>query len=692
MGSISDTPVKTLHPLDPIMAEEITETAQLIRSKYAEGAVHFKAISLLNPIKKTLLPYLAAERAGKTKLPEIPRRTQVVWFLRGSYDFFSAVVNLKTKEVEQLKQLDKNGYPGGDVDETREMRLTVPEHPEVKKAIAKLELPEGTEVVCNTWSYGREDEIQHERRVQCYMFCKDPKRATNASNHYDFPLPIAPVFENKSKKLVEIIYLPTGADAKANTNPKFVPHKAQEFHHSLREKPARTDLKPLIVTQPEGTSFTVDGYLIKWQKWRFRLSFNFREGMVINDVTYDGRELFYRVSLSEMVVPYADPRSPYNRKSVFDLGDVGAGNSANNLQLGCDCLGVIKYFSFVVTNSKGEAVPKPNAVCMHEIDNGIGYKHTNNRSGLVSITRARVLVLQSILTVGNYDYIFAFHFDQAAGLHYEIKATGIVATQPIDHGVTVPWGTVVNQGVLAPHHQHVFILRIDPNLDGSANTVVMEDSEAMAPDDELNPYGVGYVVKKTKITEAGSADFAPNRVYKIINPNSINPVSGQPVAYAIASPMKQMLLAQPDSQHGKRARFATHPYWVTRYRDGELFAGGNYTYQSIALPVDKATEDGSGDVAAWANRKDNVDNEDIVLWHCISLTHNVRVEDYPIMPCETIQVSLKPSGFFQENPLMDVPQSSQLFSKSVLYEDQLKRQTSGESTTNGQGSCCSNGH
>jgi primary-amine oxidase len=275
-----------------------------------------------------------------------------------------------------------------------------------------------------------------------------------ATNHYDFPLPLAPVFDQKTKQLVEIIYLPTGADDIVDQNPTYVPHKAKEFHQDLQSKPFRSDLKPLIVTQPEGPSFTVDGYCVSWQKWRFRVGFNFREGMTIHDVTYDGRELFHRISLSEMVVPYADPRRPYNRKSVFDLGDVGAGSAANNLELGCDCLGLIKYFSFTLSDCHGRPYPKSNAVCMHEIDNGIGWKHTNTRNGMVSITRARVLVLQSILTVGNYDYIFAFHFDQVACISYEIKATGILATQPIDHGVLVPWGTVVNDGVLAAHHQH----------------------------------------------------------------------------------------------------------------------------------------------------------------------------------------------------------------------------------------------
>ena len=103
------------------------------------------------------------------------------------------------------------------------------------------------------------------------------------------------------------------------------------------------DLKSLHVTQPDGPSWSVtDDSLVEWQKWRFRVSFNPREGAVLHDLHYDGRSVLYRLAISEMTVPYADARSPFQRKQAFDLGDGGAGNCANNLALGCDCLGVIK--------------------------------------------------------------------------------------------------------------------------------------------------------------------------------------------------------------------------------------------------------------------------------------------------------------------------------------------------------------
>lgn len=136
--------------------------------------------------------------------------------------------------------------------------------------------------------------------------------------------------------------LPLGADHTPTKDAKYRAHKSMEWHHDLQSEPKRSDLKPLTVLQPLGASFTVDEHLVQWQKWRFRVGFNWREGMVIHDVTYDGRELFHRLSLSEMFVPYGDPRTPYSRKSVFDVGDIGAGVAANNLALGCDCLGLIK--------------------------------------------------------------------------------------------------------------------------------------------------------------------------------------------------------------------------------------------------------------------------------------------------------------------------------------------------------------
>jgi primary-amine oxidase len=67
-----------------------------------------------------------------------------------------------------------------------------------------------------------------------------------------------------------------------------------------------------------------------------------------------------------MNIPYADPRHPYHKKAAFDLGDAGAGGTANNLKLGCDCLGSIYYLSAHISHPDGGIMEKPNCVCIHE--------------------------------------------------------------------------------------------------------------------------------------------------------------------------------------------------------------------------------------------------------------------------------------------------------------------------------------
>ena len=423
--------------------------------------------------------------------------------------------------------------------------------------------------------------------------------------------------------------------------------------------PMREDLKPLNVVQPEGPSFDVkDDSLIEWQKWRFRVGFNPREGATLHDIRYDGRSIMYRLSLSEMTVPYGDPRPPYHRKQAFDFGDGGAGRAANNLSLGCDCLGVIKYLDALLTEPSGEISVSKNVVCIHEQDNGIAWKHTNYRTDRAVVTRSRELVVQFIITLANYEYIFAYKFDQAGGITVETRATGIVSVVNIDAGKTSLWGNVVSPGALAQNHQHIFCIRMDPAIDGHANTVFKEESLPIPMNRETNPFGNGYEVRSTPITKSSWLDASPstNLTIKMSNPHIRNPISGKPVSYKFLPSPTQLLLADKDSVVAKRAQFAQHHVWITAYRDGELWAGGEFTNQS------QSERDGVADAIT---RHDDVQDTDVVVWNCFGLTHNPRVEDWPVMPIEKHEVMIRPADFFDRNPALDVPSSRNLSSIAV---------------------------
>ncbi|EXJ76256.1 uncharacterized protein A1O5_00764 [Cladophialophora psammophila CBS 110553] len=663
------------HPLRGLTPDEMKHAAAVLKKTLQQNAggstdnIRFQHITLDEPPKALLLPYLDAESAGvePLKRPWVPRCARITWSHVHERQDCETVVSLDTEA--EVTHIDHQApqHNGLDRDEVIAATIAILTDPAVVAEIKKFQLPENVAVQCDTWPFGTDLSSKEDdpKLIQTILYARAPHNHLE-SNQYSFPIPISPVYDPFLKRVIRIDTVATGGKEDGLKHNTVAPEVAlkhlveNEYHSDLQKGNLRKDIKPLLIVQPEGVSFTVeDETKISWQKWTFRVGFNWREGMTIHDVRYDGRKLFYRLSMSEMTVPYGDPRSPHHRRQAFDLGDAGAGITANNLSLGCDCLGTIQYFDGCLSDSAGEPYKAPNVICLHEQDNGIGWKHTNPRTDVAAITRARILVVQSIITVGNYEYIFAWHFTQSGAIEFETHATGILATSLIDKGKTSFWGNVVSPGILAANHQHLFCLRIDPMIDGLENTVIQEDTVAIPYSRQENPNGNAWKVVKTPVESSGFADAAPekNRVFKVVNEKKINAISGSPVGFKVVAQATQLLIADQCSTVRRRARFAEHHLWVTKYRDGELYAGGHKTNQS---------HDETGGVFDAASRSENVRNTDVVVWQTYGMTHNPRVEDYPVMPVEILTVALKPVDFFEKNPALDVPPSTQSINKSVL--------------------------
>ncbi|HEV7831401.1 MAG TPA: tyramine oxidase, partial [Pseudonocardiaceae bacterium] len=176
----------------------------------------------------------------------------------------------------------------------------------------------------------------------------------------------------------------------------------------------RDDLRPIEITQPEGPSFTVEGNAVTWQKWRLRIGYNPREGLVLHQVGYEDRgrlrPILYRASLSEIYVPYGDPNPTHRIKNVFDEGEWGIGPVLNYLVRGCDCLGDIHYFDIVLNDANGDPLTLPNAICLHEEDAGVSWKHTDGFLGHMETRRNRRLAISCFATLNNYEYGFFWYF------------------------------------------------------------------------------------------------------------------------------------------------------------------------------------------------------------------------------------------------------------------------------------------
>ncbi|EDK43733.1 hypothetical protein LELG_01912 [Lodderomyces elongisporus NRRL YB-4239] len=652
-----------VHPFDGVKDYEVRLASKLVKDAYPASAnVHFVRIDRQDPPKKDMIRYLAAEKEGKP-LPPIPRVLHC-YYWTNTLEFNKALVNVTAGHII-TKQQQPQGVCGPLLpDDMLEWEEHCNNHPRVKEEIAKLKLPKGYTVRNDPWIYATDDANEKRPLVQFFMYVLAGQGHTE-SNHYSLPLKFSPVFECFTKKFIRMDYLPGGFDEKVTPTGPWQEVPAVEYHTDLHEEHRNPrDVKPLLVTQPEGPSFTVHGSKVCWQGWEFRVAPTAREGFAIYDVWFKGRQIFYRISLSEMTVPYGDPRAPYHRKQAFDLGDCGFGTCGNMLELGCDCLGVIRYMDGIGINAKGEPFIMPNTICMHEQDDGLLYKHVNYRTFHATVARKRIFIVQTIATVANYEYIINVKFAADGSIDIETRATGILSTMPIDENVTVPWGTVVGPNVMAAYHQHILSFRLDPAVDGHKNTVIYDDTKKL-PRDKLNPYGTGFVTDRKFVEKAGYIDQSPftNRTYKIINENVVNPIAKQPVGYKVELPARQMLLADTDSFNTKRAKFATQQMWVTKYKDDQLFAAGEFTNQS---QMDTG-------LAVWANGQDDVRDEDIVVWATLGFTHIPRIEDFPVMPVETHNIHISPVNFFDKNPALDLPQANNQFNKSTLVPAQEEK-------------------
>ena len=410
---------------------------------------------------------------------------------------------------------------------------------------------------------------------------------------------------------------------------------------------SRTDLKPLDVSQSQGPSFSVTGHLVRWQKWAFCVGFNPREGLVLFTVSYDNRPIMYRGSIAEMIVPYADPREASYRKNAFDMGEYGVGMMANSLALGCDCLGTIHYFDGHMADALGRVVTIKNAICVHEEDFGMLWKHTDWRTGVAEARRSRRLAVSMIATVGNYDYGFYWYFYQDGTIQMEVKLTGIINSMALKPGESSRYGTEVAPRVLAPNHQHFFSARLDLDIDGQENTAEEVNTLSVAPGAE-NPHGNAFIAQATPLKTEAAAQRNTNplsaRFWRVVNESRKNELGGS-VGYRLCPGENVLPFAQPDAAVLARAGFLTRNLWVTPYEASQRYPAGDYPNQNP----------GGEGLPRWTKSDRNVAATDLVVWYTFGQTHVPRIEDWPVMPVSSIGFLLRPDGFFSANPALDLP-------------------------------------
>jgi primary-amine oxidase len=622
----------TPHPLDPLGPEEIRQAAAILRRDRGVGpGWRFASIELREPPK-------AAVRGWRGDGGE--RHARVVCWNREDGTVYRALVSLSADALLSWDEVP-DGQPNMTVDEVTECDAAMRREPRVIEALSRRGITDMDRVLVEAWAYGAHllPEPYSDRRLG---WADVWYRSEAGSNPYANPVTgLHLVIDLNAMKLLEVE--DTGAIEEPATMGEYVPRLVP----GLRP---RDDVRPLEIRQPEGPSFVLDGNLLRWQRWSMRIGFNYREGLVLHTVGYEDsgrvRSVAHRLSFAEMVVPYRDPTSEHYRRTAFDIGEWGLGFMTTSLKLGCDCLGEIAYLDAHLHDSAGEAYMIANAICIHEEDDGVLWKHVDEVSG-AETRRMRRLVVSFHVTVGNYEYLVYWRFHQDGSIQAEVRATGIMVTTHFAEGRQPPFGTLVDERTYAPFHQHFLVARLDLDVDGEANTVVCSESECVpvGPD---NPHGVAMVQRETALrTESEGMqdyDWAVQRSWKVINPDVRNGLGG-PVGYKLVPGDCFPAMLAPDSPILRRAQVLAHTLWVTPFDEEERWPCGEFVVQSHddrGLPV-------------WTAQNRSIQDTDVVLWYVFGIHHITRPEDWPVMPVDTVSFWLKPVGFFDRNPALDVP-------------------------------------
>jgi primary-amine oxidase len=623
------------HPLDPLDRDELERAVTIMRdAELLAGTVRIVLLELAEPAKEAVERFDADPSGGAA-----PDRGAVA-VLRDSGAQRTREVTISLERAEVVEVVEREDVqPGITAGECVDCKALLLGDAEFLAALERRGIQDLDLLTIEVWGIG--DLVKPEHVGKRLVWCPSWTRRKPADNPY--ARPIEGLYAIVDLDQMEVLEIEDhGVIPVAEQDGNYTPDAVGQM---------RDDLEALEITQPDGPSFTVEGWNVRWQNWSLRVGFTPREGLVLHSVKYldEGRErsILSRASFSELYVPYGDPSPGSYRRNAFDVGEFGMGPLTNSLELGCDCLGAITYFDVVLADDGGQPYTIRNAICLHEEDFGILWKHTDGGTGEVEVRRSRRLVLSSIATADNYEYAFYWYLYQDGTIECEVKLTGIVITSGVEDDDERPrYGRLVAPGVNAPNHQHFFNVRLDLDVDGRENTVYEVHAEP-APVAE-NPYGNAFVRVATplrrEIEAVGEVDPLRGRYWRVENPQRRNAL-GDPVAYKLVPGATTGALSLADSSARRRARFIDKQVWVTPHQADERYASGWYPNQS--------SEDTG--LAHWVEQDRPIENEDVVLWYTFGSTHLPRLEDWPVMPVERVGFVLKPDGFFNRNPALDVP-------------------------------------
>uniref|UniRef100_A0A2N9EH32 Amine oxidase n=1 Tax=Fagus sylvatica TaxID=28930 RepID=A0A2N9EH32_FAGSY len=291
----------------------------------------------------------------------------------------------------------------------------------------------------------------------------------------------------------------------------------------------------------------------------------------------------------------ADPTEEWYYKTFFDSGEFGFGQFAVSLKPLVDCPANAVFLDSYYAAEDGTPVKISNTFCIFENHAGhIMWRHTELGipGEVIREVRPEVsLVVRMVSTVGNYDYIIDWEFKPSGSIKLGIGLIGVLEVK----GVT-----------------YTHIDQIKEDVHGT-----------LLADNTIGVYHDHFLTYYLDLDVDGEANSFVKNNLETIRVKDHN------------SPRKSYWTVK--TKVGNNVGYRLIPGSVS-----EKWAGGVYVDQSR----------GDDTLAIWSLRNRQIENKDIVLWYTIGF-HNVPCqEDFPLMPTLSGGFELRPTNFFDSNPVL----------------------------------------
>lgn len=619
-----------IHPLDGLSGREHwTIYDALVASGRTDTTTNYLYVGLNEPPKSEVLAW----RAGQPF-----RREALVHLIQGGRGY-EAIVDLTAKRVLSWAEVPSRQYMTSAAEGNRVTEIALRDT-RVRDAIRKRGITDFTHVDCWPANHGFFDLPEERGRRVVHAMCGDDRgRVTGYGEEFEGLVVVVDLTDGKILRVTD-----TGVRPRAG---------AYGAWDAEAIGPTRDPGNPVRMVQPRGPTYTLNGQEVSWQNWKFHFRVDPRRGVVLSTVRYTDqgrdRSIMYQGSLSELFVPYQDPADPWNYQGFFDLGTYPAvfGGIASSLEPGVECPDFATYFDAMVVTDKGRPRQRQRAACLFERSSGdVAWRHGSERGNTIDARAKQDLVLRMYMTAGNYDYLFDWVFQQDGALRMDAAATGMDATKgaagtPDDE----KYGRLIAPGRVGINHSHFFSFRLDMDVDGTANTLMVDRIvPTRLPAD--NPRRSIWTVETSPAASERDAMrhsmMTAPEIWRFVNP-AVKGAYGAPTGYQVEGHTALPLLAADDYLL-RRAGFTDHTLWVTPYERRELYAAGDYPTLSTA---------GDG-LPKWTAANRAIANTDVVAWFTLGFHHVPRPEDWPLMPVARHSIEIRPVGFFTQNPAINL--------------------------------------